>query len=160
MHTAHGCGCVHVHLCLFAMCRHVHSYTYVCTIHAHAYVCVCVSVCVVCVCVCVRVCVHVCVCPSMCTHMGVQRMYMCMSVPDCVAYISIHCIQLHCVCPPLFSAHTFSACSNSATLAVECTRTFEPNTLILSVSIAVLAMRIRAFSMRFGWFTPTFFSRR
>ena len=33
-------------------------------------------------------------------------------------------------------------------------------TFILSVSMAVLAMRIRAFSSLLGWFTPTFFSRR
>ena len=50
--------------------------------------------------------------------------------------------------------------SFSATLAVDSTRTFEPNTFILSVSMAVLAMRMRAFSRRFGWLTPTFFSRR
>ena len=50
--------------------------------------------------------------------------------------------------------------SSSATLAVDSTRTFEPNTFILSVSVAVLAMRMRAFSRRFGWLTPTFFSRR
>jgi len=33
-------------------------------------------------------------------------------------------------------------------------------TLILSVSIGVLAMSILAFSTRFGWLTPTFLSRR
>lgn len=34
------------------------------------------------------------------------------------------------------------------------------STLILSVSMAVLAMRIRAFSSLLGWLTPTFFSSR
>ena len=45
--------------------------------------------------------------------------------------------------------------SFSATLAVDSTRTFEPKAFILSVSMAVLAMRMRAFSRR-----STFFSRR
>ena len=43
---------------------------------------------------------------------------------------------------------------------VKLSLTFDPNTLILSVSMAVLAMRIRAFSSLLGWFTPTFFSNR
>ena len=43
---------------------------------------------------------------------------------------------------------SFSANSNSATLATESTRTREPNIFTLSVSIGVFAIRIRAFSMR------------
>lgn len=58
------------------------------------------------------------------------------------------------------SSHTFSASSSSAILAVESTLTFDPNTLILSVSMEVFATRILAFSNRLGWLTPTFFSRR
>ena len=157
MHTAHACGCVHVHLCLFVLCRHVHSYMYVRT-----YLCMCLYTCACTVHVYMHTRTCLCVCPSMRTQMGVQHMYICTSVPDCVACISVyyvHSITLR-MSTAILCTHTFSACSNSATLAVECTRTFEPNTLILSVSIAVLAMRIRAFSMRFGWFTPTFFSRR
>ena len=34
------------------------------------------------------------------------------------------------------------------------------NTLTLSVSMAVLAISIRAFSSLLGWLTPTFFSSR
>ena len=45
------------------------------------------------------------------------------------------------------------------TLAVDSTAILEPKTLILSVSIGVFATRIFAFSIRFGWFTPIFFSK-
>lgn len=41
-------------------------------------------------------------------------------------------------------------CSDMLTLAVDSTEIFEPNTLILSVSMGVLAIRIFAFSMRLG----------
>ena len=54
---------------------------------------------------------------------------------------------------------SFSACSISATLAIESTRTRLPKILILSVSMAVLAMSTRAFSMRLGWPTPIFLLR-
>lgn len=50
---------------------------------------------------------------------------------------------------------SFSATSSSAILAIESTLMVEPNTLILSVSIGVLAMRIFAFSNLLGWCTPT-----
>ena len=54
---------------------------------------------------------------------------------------------------------SFSAVSISATFAIESTRTREPKILILSVSMAVLAMSTRAFSMRLGCPTPIFLLR-
>ena len=54
---------------------------------------------------------------------------------------------------------SFSATSIWATLATESTLTLDPNTLILSVSMGVLAKRILAFSILLGWPTPMLFSR-
>ncbi|BAS95271.1 Os05g0556650 [Oryza sativa Japonica Group] len=53
----------------------------------------------------------------------------------------------------------FSAASISATLAIESTRTRAPYILTLSVSIAVFATKILAFSILFGWPRPIFLSR-
>ena len=55
---------------------------------------------------------------------------------------------------------SFSASSSSATLATLSTFTLEPNTLILSVSMGVFAIRIRAFSIFWGCRTPGFLFRR
>ncbi|KAL7359857.1 hypothetical protein ACKS0A_10545 [Histoplasma ohiense] len=52
-----------------------------------------------------------------------------------------------------------SAFSNSANFPVESTLTRAPKILILSVSIAVFATKIFAFSSRLGWFTPIFLSK-
>lgn len=50
---------------------------------------------------------------------------------------------------------SFSATSSSAIFAIESTLIVEPKTLILSVSMGVLAIKMLAFSTRFGWWTPT-----
>lgn len=55
---------------------------------------------------------------------------------------------------------SFSASSKSAIRAIESTLMVDPNTLILSVSMGVLANKMVAFSMRFGWWTPGFLSNR
>ena len=146
LHCAGMCihVCTYVHTCA-CVCTRVHVlYMYTC-IHAHACVCVCVSV-------------HV-YTNGCAAHVHLYVSARLCSMHKYISTCYVHSITLR-MSTAILCTHTFSACSNSATLAVECTRTFEPNTLILSVSIAVLAMRIRAFSMRFGWFTPTFFSRR
>lgn len=53
----------------------------------------------------------------------------------------------------------FSATSISATLAIESTRTRAPYIFTLSVSIAVFATSIFAFSILFGWPMPIFLSK-
>ena len=55
---------------------------------------------------------------------------------------------------------SFSACSISAKLLMSLVLTRDPKTLILSVSIAVLANKTRAFSTRRGWFCPGLLLRR
>uniref|UniRef100_A0A2M4D3C5 Putative secreted protein n=1 Tax=Anopheles darlingi TaxID=43151 RepID=A0A2M4D3C5_ANODA len=68
------------------------------------------------------------------------------------------------LCPRILSTFSFifsfSATSRSAILLIESTLIDDPNTLILSVSIGVLAIRMRAFLTVFGWWTPGFLSNR
>lgn len=76
-----------------------------------------------------------------------------MQIRTHVSYGSNHAYKIKCL-PPLQDQMVLAHCQVTSKIHVL------KHTLILSVSMAVLAMRILAFSRRLGWFTPIFLSSR